>query len=261
MSRQKILGLLTLGIGGVLGFAIQGPSGLGLGAVFLVVGLGIFFASEARGLISPRGSPQPRVLVLLKEIHARPQKAGKFQVVDQGNESGLEFEVFVSCWFLTESDFVVRLVGDVEFSLETSTGGRKVAERVPSDLDLWRMGSLVRDEWDTDVVRARQDVLPELSIAQPLQCGVPRHGWVHFRLQEISPAEFRTGVLRISVKDSFGNAHVGIGKARFLPGRVWPATSAPPAAGIAAAAAQQSGTNAAASENRADRVVDSGERS
>lgn len=238
VSRQKIVGLLTLGVGGVLGFAIRGPSGLIVGAVFLVVGLAIFFASEARGLVTPQGSPQPRVLVLLKEIHARPQKAGKFQVIDQPSEAGLEFEIFVSCWFLNESDFVVQLAGDVEFSLETSSGVRRGAERVPSDLDQWRLGSLVRDEYDTDVVRARQDVLPELTTAQPLQCGVPRHGWLHFRLRETSPAEFKTGVLRLSVQDSLGNLHVGVGKVRLLPGRVWPATSAPPATGMAAAFSQ-----------------------
>ena len=238
VSRQKILGLLTLGVGGVLGFAIRGPNGLVVGAVFLVVGLAIFFASEARGLVTPKGSPQPRILVLLKEIHARPQKDGKFQVVDQSSEARLQFEIFVSCWLLNESDFVVRLAGDIEFSLETSGGVRRVAETIPSDLNQWRLGSLVRDEYDTDVVRARQDVLPELNIAQPLQCGVPRHGWVHFRIRETSPAEFRTGVLRLSVKDSLGNAHFGIGKARLLPGRVWPAASAPPATGIAAASAQ-----------------------
>jgi hypothetical protein len=238
VSRQKIAGLLTLGVGAVLGFAIRGPNGLIVGAIFLVVGLAIFFASEARGLVTPKGSPQPRVLVLLKEIHARPQKAGKFQVIDQPSDAGLEFEVFISCWFLNESDFVVQLAGDVEFSLETSGGARRVAERIPSDLDQWRLGSLVRDEYDTDVVRARQDVLRELDIAQPLQCGVPRHGWVHFRLRETSPAEFKTGVLRLSVKDSLGNWHAGIGKARLLPGRVWPATGASPATGIAAASSQ-----------------------
>ncbi|GEM_PF-3151641 len=225
MARQKILGLFILVLGGALGFVIREPVGLALVAVFLVAGLGVFFSSEARGLIAPGGSRKPRVLVLLKEIHARPQKGGKFREIVDPAEAGLELEVFVNCWFLNESDFVVQLVGDVQFSVITRGGARKVAERVPSDLNQWRLGSLVSDEWDTDVVRARQEPMPELSISDPLACGIPRHGWMHFRLRETSPAEFRNGILQLTVNDSSGDAHQGAGKSRFLPGRVWPAAS------------------------------------
>jgi len=248
VSRPKILGLLTLGVGGALGFAIRGPNGLSVGAVFLVVGLAIFFASEARGLVTPKGSPQPRVLVLLKEIHARPQKGGKFQQIVDNNQAGLEFEVFVSCWLLNESDFVVQLAGDIQLNLETPGGSRKLAEHIPGDLNQWRLGSLVRDEYDTDTIRARQESMPELQLTPPLQCGVPRHGWAHFRLRGISPAEFRTGVLRLAVKDSHSNTHVGIGKARQLPGRVWPTASAPTITGEEAgpgAPRRESGSGAA----------------
>ena len=226
MSRQKILGLVTLGVGGALGFAIRGPNGLGVGAIFLVVGLALLFASEARGLITPGGSHKPRVLVLLKDVHARPQKDGKFQQIVDNNQAGLEFEVFVSCWFVNESDFVVQLAGDVQLSLGSPGGSRAVAERISGDLNQWRLGSLVRDEWDTNTIRARQESMPELDLAPPLPCGVPRHGWAHFRLRGITPAQFRTGVLRLSVKDSQSNTYEGIGKARHLPGRVWPAASA-----------------------------------
>ena len=215
--------MFILAVGGALGFVLREPVGLALGAVFLVVGLGVFFASEAWGLITQGSARRARVLVLLKDIHARPQKGGKFREIVDNDEAGLELEVFVNCWFLNESDFVVQLVGEVQFNVITRGGACKVAERVPSDLGQWRLGSLVRDEWDTDIVRARQEEMPELSIAEPLACGVPRHGWMHFRLRETTPIEFKNGILQLSVNDSHGDSHQGIGKARFLPGRVWPA--------------------------------------
>ena len=242
MSRQKILGLLTLGVGGALGFAIREPIGLGVVAVFLVVGLALLFASEARRLIAPGGSHKPRILVLLKEIHARPQRGGTFQQIVDNNQAGLEFEVFVSCWFVNESDFVVQLAGDVQLSLEIPGTAHKLAEHIPGDLSHWRLGSLVRDAYETDTIRARQEPMPELDLASPLQCGVPRHGWAHFRLRGASPAEFRTGVLRLSVSDSQSNTYEGIGKTRNLPGRVWPTASAP------STAAEEAGPSARRTE-------------
>jgi hypothetical protein len=77
MLKAKRVGLLTLAIGGVLGFIIGGAPALLLAAVCLVAGLLMLLFSEARGTrtnIIKQKSERVReaavVLVLLKEIHA-----------------------------------------------------------------------------------------------------------------------------------------------------------------------------------------------
>jgi hypothetical protein len=193
-------------------------------AVCLVVGFGLFFAGEARGLAGPNPVTKARILVLLKEFHARPQRKGKFQEIEESDNSALEFEVFVSCWLLNESDIAMQLSDQVQLSVKTSDGSIKVAHRICGDLDRWRLGSLVRDEWDTDIVRARHEEMRELSLEAPLECGVPRHGWAHFRFDNVNPSALKGGELRLSVKDAFSNAHEGTATraVRYLPGRVWP---------------------------------------
>ena len=213
-----------MGCGAVLGVFIGGQTGLGLATVFLVVGFGLFFAGDARGLAAMGTKPKARILVLLKEVHARPQSGGKFQQIDESDDSALEFEVFVSCWFLNESDVPVQVTQEVELSVKALDGSVKLAQRIPGDLDKWRLGSLVRDEWDIDIVRARQEEMRELSLEKPLECGAPRHGWAHFRFDHACPSELKTGELRLSVKDVFSTAHEGVAtrQVRHLPGRIWP---------------------------------------
>jgi hypothetical protein len=63
----------------------------------------------------------------------------------------------------------------------------KVAKWVRAYLERWRLGSLVQDEWDPDVVHTRQGEMPELSLEKPLDCGVPREGWLHFRFVDVPP--------------------------------------------------------------------------
>jgi hypothetical protein len=224
MSRAKLAGILVLVFGALVGFLVGGALGLGVGAIFLVLGLTLLFYPEASGVRGPQAGPGPRLLVLLKEVHTRPQRNSKFQEIEHPNQAGLEFEVFASCWFLNESEAAVAIVGEPQLSLKTSDGSIRTAQCVHGDLEQWRLGSLVRDQWDTDVVRAHQQPMRELSTAEPLTCGVPRHGWMHFRFTDVTSADMKKGELRLSVQDSFSNTHLGGCKSstRYLPGRIWP---------------------------------------
>ena len=232
MPKEKLAGCLVLGVGGVLGFFLGGATGLGFVAVCLVVGFGLLFSPEAIGISGPRAAPKPRILVLLQEVHARPQMNGKFQEIEAPNQLGLEFEVFVNTWLLNESDVPIALRNAIHLSLRAADGSVRSGERIPGDLDHWRLGSLVRDEWDPDVTRTRQEPIAELSTDKPLECGIPRQGWLHFRLLTVSPAELKKGELRLSIQDSFSNTHAGLatGPVRHVPGRVWPSVTKLPTA-------------------------------
>jgi len=227
MSKPARVGLGVLTAGGALGFVVGGPAGLVFAAVCLIIGLVFLVASKAQGT-GPRGKLQAdrqetRILVLLKDIHARPQRGGKFQEISEPNQPDLEFEVFVNCWLVSELEFPLGISEGPQMTLKTSDGSIRIGERISADLEKWRLGNLVTDQWDTDVVRATQGRISELNTAEPLQCGVPREGWLHFRLRNVSPSEFRTGVMELSMKDSLSCTHVSIASGpRHLPGRIWP---------------------------------------
>jgi len=228
MSRPARVGLGVLIAGGAFGLVVGGgPAGLVLSFVCLIIGLLLVVASTARGIgqsEAPQAAPQEtRILVLLKDIHARPQRGGKFQEISDPNQSDLEFEVFVNCWLLNETDLSVRISEGPQLTLRTSDGSARVGERISADLDNWRLGNFVTDQWDTDIVRAAQERIWELDTTELLECGVPRDGWLHFRVRNVSPSEFKTAVVELSVKDSLSCSHVGIANcSRHLPGRIWP---------------------------------------
>jgi hypothetical protein len=224
MSKTKFSGFMVLGAGAVLGIFLGGPLGLGLVAVCLVVGFGLWFATEAKGVSGPVTALTPRILVLLKDVQVRPQRAGRFQEIGDPNETGLEFEVFVHCWLVNESDVPVAVTEELQLSLRIGDGSIRIAEWVRGDLELWRLGSLVQDEWDPEVVHTRQEEMPELSLEKPLDCGVPREGWLHFRFLDATPHQLKNSELRLSTKDVFSNNHEGLttGPVRHLPGSVWP---------------------------------------
>ena len=237
MSKTKRLGLVTLTIGGVIGFVIRGIPGLVLAAVCLVVGLVMLVLSEARGTrtkVAEQKNERVRevaqVLVSLKEIHARPQRNGKFQEIGAADETVLQFEVFLNCWLLNESDLPLQIVDPIRLTIRASDASCKFGERVSSDLGNWRLGSLVKDEWNPDKVRAVQEEISELNTTEPLECGVPRQGWLHFRFRDIRPSDFRVGVIELIIKDAASSTHVGRATSpRHLPGKIWPyvASTAP----------------------------------
>jgi hypothetical protein len=229
MSKPARVGLGVLTAGGALGFVVGGPAGLALAAVCLIIGVVLVVASTAQGT-GPVHSDTPqavrqetRILVLLKDIHARPQRCGKFQEISEPNQRDLEFEVFVNCWLLNETDLPLKIAEAPQLTLKAPDGSTKVGERISADLENWRLGNLVADQWDAEIVRTVQESILELNTSEPLECGVPREGWLHFRVRNVTPSEFRTGVMELSVKDSHSCVHVGIANGpRHLPGRVWP---------------------------------------
>ncbi len=214
--------------GAALGFIVGGgPAGLVFASVSLIIGLVLVVASKAQGT-GPRDArhsaeQETRILVLLKDIHARPQRRGKFQEIRDPNEPDLDFEVFVNCWLVSETDIPLRISEGPQLTLRTSDGSTTVGEQISADLENWRLGNLVVDEWDNDTVRTAQERILELNTTEPLECGVPREGWLHFRVRNVSPSEFRTAVIELSVKGSLCCTHVGIASCpRHLPGRIWP---------------------------------------
>jgi hypothetical protein len=247
MSKAKLLGLAILTVGGVLGLVVDGgPAGLVFAALCLVLGLVLLVASEARGTEPAstgghrfRPAPQiTRVLILVKEVHARPQRGGKFQEIRDPDEPDLEFEVFINCWLLNETDLRLQIVAGPQLSLRTSDGSTRLGERISADLENWRLGNLVKDEWDADIVRAAQERILDLNTTDPLECGVPREGWLHYRIRNLSPSQFRTGTMELSIKDSLSGAHVGVVSGpRHLAGRVWPFVAKSASAGRSEGAA------------------------
>jgi hypothetical protein len=230
VSKAKRLGIVILSVGGALGFVLGGTAALLFAAVCLVVGLVTLVVSEARGTRKTQGTgphsksqEKAQILVLLKEIHARPQRNGKFQEIGDPDESGLEFEVFINCWLLNETDLPLHVVEPIQLMLKASDGSARYGERINSDLENWRLGSLIKDEWNADKVRAAQEQISELNTNEPLECGVPRQGWLHYRFRDITPSDFRGGVIELLIKDSLSQTHVGRASGpRHMPGRIWP---------------------------------------
>lgn len=217
--------------GAVAGLIIGGPFGLALAAVCLVVGLVLIVTTEAMGISGkrpeiPAGANQPKsqVLILVKEVHARPQIGGRFQEIRDPNQTDLQFEVFANCWLVNDTDEPQTLRG-LRMWVRRSDGVDISLKRIVGDLVGWRLGRL-RDDVDTfglHYIQAAQETMSELDLKEPLQGGVAREGWVHFRVQNISPGELKVAPITVSVQDARGYMHIGSAKGPHqVPGRVWP---------------------------------------
>jgi len=84
--------LAVLIVWGAFGFGVGGgPAGLVLSFVCLIIGLLLVVASTARGIgqteMAHAAPQETRMLVLLKDIHARPQRGGKFQGISDPNQT------------------------------------------------------------------------------------------------------------------------------------------------------------------------------
>ncbi|MGC2197891.1 MAG: hypothetical protein WA628_24690 [Terriglobales bacterium] len=234
MSKAEWYGLSVLAVGAILGFVAGGPFGLALSAVCLIVGLVLCVASVALGTKRKRTAAAPlaaspvqektQLLVLLKEVHARPQHNGSFQEIRDPNQADLQFEVFVRCWLVNDTDESLG-IRDIRLSLMEGEGAGVATEQVVGDLGNWCLGKL-RDEldsWGVRYLQAAQERMPELDTASPLEGGGSRDGWLHFRIQSLTPAQVKNASIELSVKDSHDAAHLGIARGpHHLPGRVWP---------------------------------------
>jgi hypothetical protein len=173
------------------------------------------------------------VLVLVKEVHARPQRDGKFQDIADPAQTDLQYEVFANCWLVGEASVPVAIT-ELQLALRKADGSAVGMERVSGDLQNWRLGRL-RENLDSEGLRylqAAQEEMSELDVTEPLQGGVARAGWLHCRLQNITPAEFKAASLELTVKDSLGRVHLGVARGpHHVPGRVWPSTRSSAQAG------------------------------
>ena len=231
MTKQVLLGIVVLGGGALLGFISGGVAGMLFAAVCLVVGLVLLVSSEAArtyrvGKQATRPAHQKtQVVFLIKEIHARPQKGGKFQEILDPKQEGLQFELFVYCWLVSETELPVQLEQDLQLTLALPGKLPFTPERIREDLNSWRLGKLNKeaDQWDAQVIRAAQESIGELNTTEPLQCGVAREGWLHFRVSDLTPADFKAVAIEIRVTDSLLNVHQATASCpRQIPGRVWP---------------------------------------
>lgn len=231
MSKRAWFGLAVLACGALFGLITGGAFGLAVAAVCLVVGLVLFVASEALGITTkPRAGSdaaapsKTNLLVLVKEVHARPQRAGKFQEIQEPNQADLQFEIFAHCWLVNDTDQHLG-IPLVQMSLTKPDGSTNVLQRVQGDLEKWRLGRL-RDEldsWGVRYLQAAQEQMQELNTTDFMEGGATRQGWLHLRAENLTPSELKSSAFTLSVIDSNCESHVGVAKGPHrVPGRVWP---------------------------------------
>jgi hypothetical protein len=230
MSRPEWIGLGVLGCGAVFGFLLGGAFGLALAGICLVVGLVLLVASEALGTKHKPADPQTptpsntHLIVQLKEVHARPQRAGKFQEITDPNQAGLQFEIFVHCWLVNDTDDRLGITA-VRLTLAKPGGTPVLLECLSGNMQNWKLGRL-RDEldsWGVRYLQAEQETMTELRTEEPLEGGSSRQGWLHVRAEGLTPNEIQNARLQLEVIDSHLASHVGELKGPHqIPGRVWP---------------------------------------
>ena len=231
MSKREWFGVAVLAVGGVIGLIVGGALGLGLAAICLVMGLVLFVASEAFGMASKAKQQEDKtrktnLLVLVKEVHARPYRAGKFQEIREPDQADLQFEVFSHCWIVNATDQPIVLPLH-QVSLIKPDGSSLVLPRIRGDFDKWHLGRL-REEQDSHglrYVRASHEAIRELNLDEPLPGGATRQGWLHLRADNLTPAQLKNGTVTLSIIDSDCETHIGSAKGPHqIPGRVWPTT-------------------------------------
>jgi hypothetical protein len=218
---KRSLGLGVLSCGAIVGLVTGGTFGLVIAAACLVVGVLIF----ADGDNAPKKGPltQGLLLVLVKELHARPIRNGKFYEISDPNEA-MQFELFAHCWLVSKASFPVSLAA-VQLRL-TEVGNSVVSwERVEGDFENWRLAKFTEEEDSMGIrcVKTAREEMQELNVADALLTGLPREGWLHYRVQNISPSELNTASIEVAAIDQTGHVHHGSTSGpRVIPGRVWP---------------------------------------
>jgi hypothetical protein len=230
MSKHYLLGLAILAVGAGIGLFIGGALGLGIAASCLVMGLVYLMESQARrtrsvGAQATRPAHQKtEVVFLIKEIHVRPQIGGRFRELVDQKHVRFDFEVFLFCWLVNQTELPLRIMEGPQLTLRRPSAPFVNAERVIGDMDRWRLGKLNQqlDSSDLLVLRAAQESISEFDTQSSLDCGVPRKGWFHFRVQ-MTAEDFKASTVELSLTDSLSNFHVStLSGPRHMPGRIWP---------------------------------------
>jgi hypothetical protein len=223
MSKPDRLayGIMVSGI--AVGVLLGGRAGWICGVIGVLAGSGllawIITSSAKHGDSDGVGSVEAysahektEVLVLVREAHARALP---------DNDSN--FDVFLSAWLTSQTEFDLA-IRNCHLTVVLSDNSVRLGQWICGDLEKWHLGK-EREEsdlWDTHVKSAREQ-LTELNTAEPLKIGVPRQGWLHFHLRSITPEEFRTRPMELSIEDSLAHRHAtSLNCPRHLPGKVWP---------------------------------------
>ena len=233
LSRAKWFACTLVTLAVIAFLFIGGPIGV-FGAI-TSFSLGVWYlASRSKFTIKPGETekdplleldhpvPEPKgssseILVTVKEVHAySPGTVGEVGLV---KDSKLELEIFIRVWLVSETETATR-VQDVQLQIRHRQGAITV-ERIAGDLENWFLDydKEESDMWDTHFERVRERLV-ELNTTKLIECGVPREGWLHFRLRNISASEYRAAEMELCIEDSSSLKHIGIvNTTRYLSGQ------------------------------------------
>jgi hypothetical protein len=228
MSKPDRLAYIVIGSGLGLGFVVGGTAGIICGVTGVLIGSGwlawIITSSakhEGPGEVGSAESysahGETKILLVVRDVQARQFPESEAN----------DFDVFLNLWLVSETEFDLA-IKECQLKIKAHDGSAMTCERIGGDLDKWHLGKEKEqwDMWDTSDIRAVRESIPELNTTEPLQVGVRREGWLHFRIQNISPEQFKTGSMELSVEDSLSHKHVAaVSCTRHLPGKVWPLRS------------------------------------
>ena len=223
MSKRDYLAYFIIVLGFAVGFAIGGRAGIACGVTSVLLGSALLVwvitssakdegPNEVGSVEAYSAHEETKLLVMVRDAHARPLP-----------ENDSDFDVFLNVWVTSETEFDVG-IKECLLTLTATDDTPRVAERISGGLEKWRIGKEREesDMWDTYVHTSRENVA-ELNTAEPLRVGIPREGWLHFRLRNLAPEEFRTRPMGLSLTDSLSHVHVAVVTCpRHLPGKVWP---------------------------------------
>src|ERR1700756_3729294 len=204
MSKPDRLGYLLIVFSVALGLIVGGRAGVICGASGVLIGAGfltwLILSSTKYQESSEIGSAEAysahgktRILVIVRDAHAR-------QLAESETNN---FDLFLNVWLLSETEFDLA-IKECQLQIATADGLSTVGQRISGDMETWHLRKQQEewDMWDTSEVRAVREALSELNTAEPLQVGVHREGWLHFRIQNITAEQFRTASIELMLRDS-----------------------------------------------------------
>src|SRR5262249_47281846 len=219
VSKHDRLAYGVMLSGVALGIVLAGRAGFICGAISVLAGpVWIIISSAKHG--GSDAHEKTEILVLVQEAHARalPQ-----------NDSDFHVFLRVSLTNRTQFDLGIR---EIQLTITASDSSShwsglcspRLADRISGDLDKWHLGKEREhtNTWNGNG-QTRRESMPELNAAEPVKVGITRVGWLHFRLRNITPEEFRTAPMELSVEDALSHKHVAalLSCPRHLPGKVW----------------------------------------